>query len=82
MKTDISARKSHAPSTNLVWHTWTERCDACGKQIKQSGEWETTSTPNYIEEDFCIDCLNFALDNNIPKDQLIHAIKIKKQMFG
>ena len=47
------------------WWSWHEVCDRCGKVITDEG-WSSTKEPNTEEVDFCIHCLKYFLDNNIP----------------
>lgn len=50
---------------NGHWWSWYETCDRCGKVIVDEG-WNSTKEPNTEEVDFCIHCLKYFLDNNIP----------------
>ena len=57
MKTDIKQ--------NGMWWSHIENCDRCGKLIC-AHEFQHSYKPNVEEADFCIDCLRYLLDNNIP----------------
>ena len=46
------------------WWSWHEVCDRCGKAVDE--DWSSTEEPNTEEVDFCIHCLKYFLDNNIP----------------
>lgn len=47
------------------WWSWHETCDRCGKVISDE-DWSSTEEPNTEEVDFCVHCLKYFLDNNIP----------------
>ena len=47
------------------WWFWHEVCDRCGKVISNE-DWSSIEEPNIEEADFCIHCLKYFLDNNIP----------------
>ena len=47
------------------WWSWHEVCDRCGKVITDE-DCSSTKEPNTEEVDFCVHCLKYFLDNNIP----------------
>ena len=54
MKTDIKHEG--------IWWSYIQICDRCGQKYA----WEQTNEPDTQEADFCIDCLRYLLDNDIP----------------
>ena len=63
MKTDIKHE-------GIWWH-YIETCDRCGQQY----EWQRTNEPDIHEADFCIDCMIYFLDNDIPYESIKHQYK-------
>ena len=57
MKTDIKHEG--------IWWNYNSTCDRCGSCI-QGHEWWISSEPNTEEPDFCLKCLTYFLDNNVP----------------
>lgn len=57
MKTDIKQ--------NGMWWSWIESCDKCGELIHNHSV-QSSCEPNTKEADFCVECLRYLLDNNIP----------------
>lgn len=47
------------------WWSWYETCNRCGKVITDE-DLSSTKKPNTEEVDFCVHCLRYFLDNNIP----------------
>lgn len=56
--------KSHIKQEGMWWK-WTESCDRCGGVIREYNV-RSTNKPNKEEADFCVNCLKYFLDNNIP----------------
>lgn len=56
--------KSHIKQESMWWK-WTESCDRCGGVIRDYN-MRSTDKPNKEEADFCVNCLKYFLDNNIP----------------
>ena len=54
MKTEITHKG--------MWWNYVMTCDRCGTMYN----WSMTKEPNTEEADFCMDCLTYFLDNNIP----------------
>ena len=52
---------------NGMWWTWIEKCDKCGKLIRNHSV-QNSSEPCIEEVDFCIECLRYLINNNIPYD--------------
>lgn len=50
---------------NGMWWSWIENCNRCGKLIK-GHSIQSNCKPDVEEADFCIECLRYMLDNNIP----------------
>lgn len=49
---------------NDMWWSWTEFCDRCGKPIRC--RWVRGSEkPNTEENDLCVSCSHYLLDNKI-----------------
>lgn len=48
-----------------MWWSWIENCDKCGKLIRSHSS-QSSCEPNMEEADFCVECLRYLLDNNIP----------------
>lgn len=61
MKSDIKSRNSDTVK-NMVWWSWVEACDICGKHI-HGHEIETLKEPDTDEKDYCIGCLHELLKN-------------------
>lgn len=57
MKTDIKHEG--------IWWSYISTCDRCGK-LRYDHDWEHGNEPNTEEVDFCVNCLTYLLDNNIP----------------
>ncbi len=75
MKKDIKHFESKTVN-RMWWWSWTEICDACGKEIQLVDTWKGSSNPNIHERDFCLNCLRFKVDNKIESnDKLIEAIQ-------
>ena len=47
------------------WWSFIETCDRCGEFIQGHG-WRQSSEPDTQEADFCIECLQYLLHNNVP----------------
>ena len=45
-----------------IWWKYLQICDRCGEKYY----FEQTNEPNVHEADFCLNCLRYLLDNNIP----------------
>lgn len=54
--------------------SWYETCDRCGKAIADEDS-SSTKEPNMEEVDFCVHCLRYFLDNNIP-------YSLTKKLYG
>jgi hypothetical protein len=61
MKTKIEYKKSE--TADIVWYTWDEYCDDCGKIIKLNGEWLSSQEPDISKKDRCLTCLGNLLDS-------------------
>lgn len=48
-----------------MWWSWIENCDRCEKLIR-SHSTQNSREPDMEETDFCVECLRYLLDNNIP----------------
>ena len=48
-----------------MWWSWIETCDKCGKLIHNNSV-RYSCEPNIEEVDFCVDCMRYLIDNNIP----------------
>lgn len=48
-----------------IWWTFDATCDRCGKLI-QDCTVSQTYEPDLQEPDFCMECIRYFLDNNIP----------------
>ena len=57
MKADIQKRG--------MWWSWIENCDRCGKKIR-SHSAQSSCEPDIEEVDFCVKCMRYLLDNDIP----------------
>lgn len=71
MKTDIKHKG--------IWWSHIETCDRCGKTIFDH-RWKQTKEPDTQEADFCIDCLRYFLDNNIPYEDA--KKQYKTEVYG
>ena len=56
--------KNHIKQEGMWWK-WIETCDRCGSMIREYNV-RSTNKPNTEEADFCVNCLKYFLDNNIP----------------
>lgn len=61
MKRYITATESESVK-GMIWYTWQEICDGCGKIIYNKNDIRTTKKPNMDEKDYCIDCLRNQCD--------------------
>lgn len=61
MKTDIKHEG--------IWWSHVETCDRCGKLICDHA-WRSTAEPDIQEEDFCLDCLKYFLNNKIQYEDI------------
>lgn len=52
-----------------MWWRYIEICDRCGDLIHGHEEFRTSSKPNTEESDFCLKCLRYLVDNNIPYEK-------------
>ena len=57
MKTDIKHE-------GIWWH-YIEICDRCGEKYA----WQRTNEPNTQEADFCLECMMYFIDNDIPYER-------------
>lgn len=48
-----------------MWWSWIETCGRCGRLIR-SHSTQVSRKPDMEEVDFCVECLRYLLDNNIP----------------
>ena len=48
-----------------MWWSWIETCDKCGKLI-HTNSVQYSYNPNIEEADFCVNCMLYLIDNNIP----------------
>lgn len=60
--------KNHIKQENMWWK-WIESCDRCGSIIREYNV-RSTNKPNTEEADFCVNCLKYFLDNNIPYENI------------
>ncbi|MDO8640835.1 MAG: hypothetical protein Q7R33_04775 [Nitrosarchaeum sp.] len=64
MKSDITRRES-TTAKGMMWYSWTEICDDCGKKIYTSGNWDTSVPPVLDKKDYCLECLRKRIDQQI-----------------
>ena len=57
MKTDIIQ--------SGMWWSWIENCDKCGNLIR-THLTRSSCEPDMKEADFCVKCLRYLIDNQIP----------------
>ena len=50
---------------NGMWWDWIETCDRCGELIYDHS-FQHSCEPDVEEADFCVKCLRYFLDNDIP----------------
>lgn len=77
MKFDFQSHTGE--KSKMLWFTWSEDCDCCGKRIRTSGNWDTNKEADLGQEDLCLECLYFAMDHHIKGPRPL-AEKIKKAM--
>lgn len=66
--------KNHIKQEDMWWK-WIETCDRCGCIIRDYN-MRSTDKPNTEEVDFCINCLKYFLDNNIPYENVKEQYKM------
>lgn len=69
MKKNIRQSKKDS----LFWE-WEEYCDRCGKASFQ-GSVKSTKKPGTNEVDFCLECLRWLMDNNVPYEEAAKQYK-------
>lgn len=60
--------KNHIKQEGMWWR-WIETCDRCGS-VTRNHNTRSTNKPNTEEVDFCVNCLKYFLDNNIPYENI------------
>ena len=50
---------------NGMWWSWIETCDRCGKLIYNHSV-QNSKEPDMEQADFCVECIRYLLDNDIP----------------
>ena len=58
------------PNKNGHWWVWNETCDRCGRLILDES-MHHSCPGDESELDFCMECLRYLMDNNIPYEQAI-----------
>lgn len=60
---------------NGMWWSWIENCDRCGNLIRSHSS-QSSCEPDMDEADFCVKCLRYLLDNNIPYETAKQQYKL------
>lgn len=56
---------------NMIWWSWEEVCDRCGEHTENE-PYEHSCAPDETKPQFCLKCLRYFLDNDIPWDAVKH----------